>query len=228
MEEWSVSGSKQTAPACFCWHWFKSSAGSKTPHGRYNLSAPQTKLIFSSLLLSPSALSLYFHLSLPLSQNYRPFHSLLSPFSSSPTSIFLFLFQMDPLLLLFPNPSWCFPHPYHTLTTCQEELGLCGFCQVLGAVQLGLHWAGCWFCLRSRPGPTVRKWPLLWFKLVLRQHNRAFCWRLVEERAGKWEERVCSHLQTTWKLAVIDSKPPLIKCYVCWPKNILPEVVVLL
>lgn len=45
--------------------------------------------IFSFLLLLPSNLLLYFHLSLPLSRKYRPFHFLLSPFSSCPTSIFL-------------------------------------------------------------------------------------------------------------------------------------------
>lgn len=68
-----------------------------------------------------------------------------------------FLFQTDPSPSLIPNPSQCFPYPYHTFTTCQEDLGLCGFYPTLGAVQLRLHWAGCWFGLRSRPGPTVRK-----------------------------------------------------------------------
>lgn len=234
MEEWSVSGSKQTAPACFCWHWFKSSARSKTPHGCYKLSAPQTKLIFSFLLLLPSNLFLYFHLSLPLSHNHHQFHFLISPFSSCPTSIFSFLFQMDPSPSLFPNPPWCFPYPYHTFTTCQEDLGLCGFCPALGVLQLRLHWAGCRFDLRSRPRPTVRKWPLLWFKLAMRQRNRVFFFFFFagdshrKEKKKSRVERMCSHLQTTWKWVVIDSKPSLIKYYVGWPKNILPEVVVLL
>lgn len=96
-----------------------------------------------------------------------------------------FLFQMDPSPSPFPNPSWCFPYPYHTFTTCQEDSGLCGFCPALGAIQLRLHWAGCRLGLWSRPGPTVRKRPLLWFKLAMRQCNRAFCWRLTEGRAGK-------------------------------------------
>lgn len=96
-----------------------------------------------------------------------------------------FLFQIYPLPFLFPNPSWYFPYHYHTFTTCQEDFGLCGFCPALGTVQLRLHWAGCRFGLWSRPGPTVRKWPLLWFKLAMRQRNTAFCWRFIEERAEK-------------------------------------------
>ena len=185
MEEWSVSGSKQTAPACFCWHWFKSSARSKTPHGCYKLSAPQTKLIFSFLLLLPSNLSSTFTSPCLLPANTAPSTFSYPHFHHVPLRSF-FPFETEPSPSLFPNPPRCFPYPYHTFTTCQEDLGLCGFCPALGAVQLRLHRAGCRFGLQSRPGPTVRKWPLLWFKLAMRQHNRAFfCWRLTEERVGK-------------------------------------------
>lgn len=188
MEEWSVSGSKQTAPACFCWHWFKSSARSKTPHGCYKLSAPQTKLIFSFLVLLPSNHSCSFTSTCLFPANTAP-STLSYPHFHHVLLRSFFLFQMDPSPSLFPNPSWCFPYPYHTFTTCQENLGLCGFCQILGAVQHRLHWAGCRFGLRSKPGPTVRKWPLLWFKLAMRQRNRAFLLAVHRGKSRKSGER---------------------------------------
>lgn len=188
-------------------------------------------------LLRPTLFSLFcffYPQILPLLSPLLASFPQIPPLPLSPIPVFimshfrsLFLFQTDPSPSLSPNPSRSFPYPYHTFTTCQEDSGLCGFCPALGEVQLRLRWAGCRFGLRSRPGPTVRKWPLLWFKLTMRQRNRAFffCWREEQE---KWGERVRSHLQATWKRAVIDSKPSLIKYFVHCPKNILPEVVLLL
>lgn len=106
-------------------------------------------------------------------------------FSSCPTFDLSFSskrIHRHPSLLTLPRS---FPYPYHTFTTCQEDSGLCGFCPALGEVQLRLRWAGCRFGLRSRPGPTVRKWPLLWFKLAMRQRNRASFFFLLAGRAGK-------------------------------------------
>lgn len=137
---------------------------------------------FKSFLI-PSPLHASFSYWLPSSTfSYLHFHQVLL--------WSCFFLQINPLASLLPNTPWCFPYPYHTFTTCAEDLGLRGFCPALAANQLRLHWAGCWFGLRSRPGPTVRKWPLLWFKLAMRQHNRAFCWLIEEERAGIVRERV--------------------------------------
>lgn len=122
-----------------------------------------------------------------------------SPLPLSPIPVFhrvslqsFLLFQMDPSPSLFPNPSWCFLYPYHTFTTCQEDLGLCGFCPALGALQLRLHCAGCRFSVLSRPGPTVRKWPLLWFKLAMRQCNSIlfFAGGLQRKEQKKWERKI--------------------------------------
>lgn len=150
MEEWSASGSKQTAPACFCWRWFKSSARSKRPHARYKLPAPPTELIFSFLRLLPSK-SLHVPFTSPclFPTNHSPFQLSPIPIFIMSSSDLFFPFQMDSSPSHFPNPSWCFPYPHHTSTTCQKDLGLCGFCPALGAVQLRLHWAGWWFGLRS-------------------------------------------------------------------------------
>ena len=52
-------------------------------------SSDQAYFLFSASSTFKSFL--YFHLSLPASRKYRPFHFLLSPFSSCPTSIFLSL-----------------------------------------------------------------------------------------------------------------------------------------
>jgi len=80
--------------------------------------------------------------------------SPISPFSSCPTSIFL-SHQNISIAVTF---SQCFSYPDHSFTTCQGRLGLVWFLPyTLGAVQLGLHWAGRRVGLRSGPGPTVRK-----------------------------------------------------------------------
>lgn len=65
----------------------------------------------------------------------------------------------------------CFPYLYHTFTTCQEDQGLCGFCPVLGAVQLNICEAvtGFGFVLVKQSSPIVRKWTFFWFKLSMRQ-----------------------------------------------------------
>lgn len=76
------------------------------------------------------------------------------------------------------------------------------FCPALRAVQLRLHWAGYRFGLWSKPGPALRKWPLLWFKLATRQRNRAFCWRPTEEKSrrsgGREYAAICKPYESEW------------------------------
>lgn len=167
---------EQTGGPCFCWHWFKSSAWSKTAHGCYKLSARASLiefLPFKSCTLT--SLCLF------------PANTALSTFSYPhfppvPPRIFLSLPNISIAIPFSPPQS--FPYPYRTFTTCQEDLGLCGFCPNLGAVQLRLHWAGCRFV-------SLSKWPLLWFKLATRHRCRPFLQAACRGKSRSWgRERV--------------------------------------
>lgn len=136
-------------------------------------------------------------------RNRCPFTPLLSIFPSCPT----LNFRSHPNGSIPIPPFLTLPDVSNIPITLSPHVRKPWVCLVSAQLSVesssGSTGLVCRFGLWSRRGPTVRKWPLLWFKLAMRQCNMALCWQLAEERAGRvGTERVaiCKPHESEWQL----------------------------
>lgn len=137
-----------------------------------------------------------FDLFLPPSSNCRPFHF-------SPSPIFILSNFSHPIGCISISLSWIvlmFPISLSHFHHMSGRVGFVWFLPTFGSnpAKAPTGW------LLVRLGPTVRKWPLLWFKLAMRQHKFFFLFskkknnffllfKLAACRGKRWKsvEREC-------------------------------------